>query len=132
MRKFLCFEHQIEYKLCRLRSNQVDCSIGLIYDKFVKAKGINNKTLYSENLQKKIKYHDAETKANILSNNFAFSLETASALYKFRWQIKFLLNGSSNTFESIFFGISENSVKSQIWIVVSVYVHIAIIRKRLH
>ena len=99
----------------------------------MKANGINSKTGYSKNLQE-IKNNDAETRKPLvfLANNFVFSLETDSALYKLHWQIKLFLNGSSNTFESIFFGTFENAVKSQIWIVVSVYVHIAIIRKRLH
>ena len=68
----------------------------------------------------------------ILTTNFALPSETIAALYKSRWQIELFLNGSSNTSESSLFCTSENAVESQIWIAVSVYVHIAIIRKRLH
>ena len=121
-------------KLRRIRSNQVDRSIGLIYDKIVKANGINSETRYPEKLRK-IKFHDVETGKTLvfLTNNFALPPETIAALYKSRWQIELCFKWIKQHLRiKSFFGTSENAVKSQVWIAVSVYVHIAIIRKRLH
>ena len=67
------------------------------------------------------------------TNNFLLPPETIAALYKSRWQIElFFKLIKQNLRIKLFFGTSENAVKSQIWIAVSVYVIIAIIRKRLH
>ena len=121
-------------KLRRLRSNPVDRSIGLICDQVVKANGINSKTRYPENLRR-IKFHDSETGKTLvfLTNNFALPPETIAALYKSRWQIELFFKWIKQHLRiKSFFGTYENAVKSQIWIAVSVYVHIAIIRKRLH
>ena len=121
-------------KLRRLRSNPVDRSIGLICDQVVKENGINSKTRYPENLRI-IKFHDSETEKILvfLTNNFALPPETISALYKSRWQIELFFKWIKQHLRiKSFFGTFENAVKSQIWIAVSVYVHIAIIRKRLH
>ena len=69
----------------------------------------------------------------LLRNNFLLPTETIAALYKSRWQIElFFKLIKQNLRIKLFFGTSENAVKSQIWIAVSVYVIIAIIRKRLH
>ena len=68
-----------------------------------------------------------------LTNNFALHPESIAALYKSRWQIKLFFKWIKKHLRiKSFFGTSESAVKSQIWIAVSVYVHIAIIRKRLH
>ena len=68
-----------------------------------------------------------------LTNNFAFPTETISALNKSRWQIELFFKWIKQHLRiKSFFGTSENAVKNQIWIAVSVYVHIAIIRKCLH
>ena len=84
---------------------------------------------------RRIKFHDSETEKTLvfLTNNFALPPETITALYKSRWQIELFFNWIKQHLRiKSFFGTSENAVKSQIWIAVSVYVHIAIIRKRLH
>ena len=67
-----------------------------------------------------------------LTNNFALPPETIGTLYKSRWQIELFFWIKQHLRIKSLFGTSENAVKSQIWIAVSVYVHIAIIRKRLH
>ena len=121
-------------KLRRFRSNPVDRSVDLICDQVVKANGINSKTRYPENLRR-IKFYDSEAgkKSVFLTNNFAFPPEKIAALYKSRWQIELFFKWIKHHLRiKSFFGTSENAVKSQIWIAVSVYVHIAIIRKRLH
>ena len=68
-----------------------------------------------------------------LTNNFTLTPKTITALYKSRWQIELFSKWIKQHLRiKSFFGTSENAVKSQIWIAVSVYVIIAIIRKRLH
>ena len=68
-----------------------------------------------------------------LTNNFLLPPETIAVLYKLRWQIELFFKWIKQHLRiKSFFGTSENAVKSQIWIAVSVYVIIAIIRKRLH
>ena len=67
-----------------------------------------------------------------LTNNFALPAETIAALYKKRWQVELFSNGLSTICASnIFFGTSENALKTQIWIAVCVYVLAAIIKKEL-
>ena len=84
---------------------------------------------------RRIKYRDPETGKVLvfLTNNFLLSPTTISALYKLRWKIELFFKWIKQHLRvRPFFGTSENAVKSQIWIAVSVYVIIAIIRKRLH
>ena len=67
------------------------------------------------------------------TNNFTLPPKTITALYKSRWQIELFFKWIRQHLRiKSFFGTSENAVKSQIWIAVSVYVIIAITRKRLH
>ena len=68
-----------------------------------------------------------------ITDNFTLPPKTIAALYKSRWQIELFFKWIKQHLRiKSFFGTSENAVKSQIWIAVSVYVIIAIIRKRLH
>jgi IS4 transposase len=68
----------------------------------------------------------------VLTNNFALRAETIAALYKKRWQVELFFKWvKQNLRIKHFYGTSENSVKTQIWIAVSVYVLAAIIKKEL-
>ena len=94
----------------------------------------HSKTRFPEQMRK-IKYRDPETGKVLvfLTNNFTLSAKTIASLYKSRWQIELFFKWIKQHLRiKSFFGTSENAVKSQIWIAVSVYVIIAIIRKRLH
>ena len=67
-----------------------------------------------------------------ITNNFALSAATVSALYKSRWQVELFFKWVKQHLRiKRFFGTSENAVKTQIWIAVSVYVLVAIVKKRL-
>ena len=106
----------------------------MICDQIVKLSGISSKTRFPEQMRR-IKYRDPETGKVLvfLTNNFSLSPTTISALYKSRWKIELFFKWIKQHLRiKSFFGTSENAVKSQIWIAVSVYVIIAIIRKRLH
>ena len=120
-------------RLYRLKSNPVDRSTGVICDQIVRPNGINSKTRFPEQMRR-IKYRDPETGKVLvfLTNNFTLPAKTIAALYRSRWQVELFFKWIKQHLRiKSFFGTSENAVKSQIWIAVSVYVIIAIIRKRL-
>ena len=79
-------------------------------------------------------YHDAETdkRLSFLTNNFLLPALTIARIYKCRWQVELFFKWIKQHLRiKAFFGVSENAVKTQIWIAVSVYVLVAIVRKRL-
>ena len=95
--------------------------------------GVNSATGYPQPLRR-IKYHDAQTGKtfNFLTNNFARSVQTVADLYRCRWQVELFFKWIKQHLRiKSFFGASENAVKSQIWTAISVYVLVAIIKKRL-
>ena len=68
-----------------------------------------------------------------LSNNFALPALTITELYRCRWQVELFFKWIKQHLRiKAFFGTSENAVKTQIWIAVSVYVLVAIVKKRLN
>ena len=83
---------------------------------------------------RRITYHDAPTGKtfNFLTNNFAIPAQAVADLYRYRWQVELFFKWIKQHLRiKSFFGTSENAVKSQIWIASSVYVLVAIIKKRL-
>jgi|TARA_B100000315_G_scaffold11594_2_gene11169 IS4 transposase len=83
---------------------------------------------------RRVKYHDEQTGKtfNFLTNNFAIPAPTVADLYRYRWQVELFFKWIKQHLRiKRFFGTSENAVKSQIWIAISVYVLVAIIKKRL-
>ena len=81
-----------------------------------------------------MKYHDAETDKTLvfLTNNFSLPAMTIAELYRCRWQVELFFRWiKQNLRIKTFYGTSENAVKAQIWIAVSVYVLVAIMKKRL-
>jgi len=84
---------------------------------------------------RRIKYFDSERARQLvfLTNNFLLPALTITNLYKCRWQVELFFKWIKQHLRiKAFYGTSENAVKTQIWIAVSVYVLVAIIRKRLH
>jgi IS4 transposase len=83
---------------------------------------------------RRVKYHDVvnEKRLEFLTNNFSLPAITIANLYKCRWQVELFFKWIKQHLRiKAFYGTSENAVKSQIWIAVSVYVLVAIIKKRL-
>ena len=83
---------------------------------------------------RRVKYRDPETEKLFvfLTNNFELPAKTIADLYKQRWQVELFFKWiKQNLRIKSFYGTSENAVKTQIWIAVSVYLMVAIIRKRL-
>jgi IS4 transposase len=88
---------------------------------------------YPEKLRR-VKYYDAVTEKTLvfLTNNFALPALTIADLYRCRWQVELFFKWiKQNLRIKTFYGTSENAVKAQIWIAVSVYVLVAIMKKRL-
>ena len=79
-------------------------------------------------------YYDAETNRRLkfLTNNFTLRPLTIANIYKQRWQVELFFKWIKQHLRiKAFYGTSENAVKTQVWIAVSVYVLVAIVRKRL-
>lgn len=118
----------------RVYSLPVDRDTGLICDQSVLLSGYYAAKDYPERLRR-VKYHDAETDKTLvfLTNNFTLPGLVIAKLYKQRWQIELFFKWiKQNLRIKSFYGTSENAVKVQIWIAVSVYLLVAIIRKRLN
>lgn len=117
----------------RLYSNSVDRSTGLICDQTIKLSGYNSKYDYPENLRR-VKFIDPATQKrfNFLSNHFVLPPLSIADIYKNRWQIELFFKWIKQHLRiKAFYGTSENAVKTQIWIAVSVYILISIVKKRL-
>jgi len=120
-------------KYRRWYSRPVDKTTGLRCDQTIALTGVNTSTFYPVPLRR-IKYHDAKTgKAfNFLTNNFLIPAITAADLYRYRWQVELFFKWIKQHLRiKSFFGTSENAVKTQVWVGISVYVLVAIIKKRL-
>ena len=120
-------------RLRRLSSRPVDRSTGLICDQVVRPGGVNSATDFPDKLRR-IKYRDPERGKTLvfLTNNFTLPAMSVADIYRSRWQVELFFKWIKQHLRiKSFFGTSENAVKSQIWIAVSVYVIVAIIRKRL-
>jgi len=120
-----------QYK--RRYSHPIDKSGGVHCDQTIVLTGVNSATDYPQPLRR-IKYHDAQTGKtfNFLTNNFAVPAQTVADLYRYRWQVELFFKWIKQHLRiKSFFGTSENAVKSQIWTAISVYVLVAIIKKRL-
>lgn len=118
----------------RLYSHPVDRTTGLICDQTIVLTGVATKKDYPEKLRR-VKFQDLETGKSLvfLTNNFTLPALTIAQLYRSRWQVELFFKWIKQHLRiKTFFGTSENAVKSQIWIAVSVYVLVAIMKKRLN
>ena len=117
----------------RIYSHPVDRSTGLICDQTIMLTGFYQKKDYPEKLRR-VKYHDAETDLTFafLTNNFELPALTIANLYRSRWQVELFFKWIKQHLRiKSFYGTSENAVKTQIWIAISVYVIVAILKKQL-
>jgi IS4 transposase len=121
-------------KFRRVYSAPVERSTGIICDQTIMLTGVISRKDYPEHLRR-IRFNDSDTGKTLvfLTNNFAFPAATICALYKRRWQVELFFKWIKQHLRiKKFYGNSENAVKSQIWIAISVYVLVAIIKKRLN
>jgi Domain of unknown function (DUF4372)/Transposase DDE domain len=118
----------------RRYSHPVDRSTGVRFDQTLVLQGYQSAKDYPQTLRG-IRYKDPETGKRLLfiTNNTALPALSICALYKARWQVELFFRWIKQHLRvKAFFGTTENAVKSQIWIAVSVYVLVAIVRKRLN
>ncbi len=121
-------------QLRRIYSAQVDRGTGIICDQTIALTGVTSRKDYPEHLRR-IRFKDSETGKTLvfLTNNFTLPAATICALYKARWQVELFFKWIKQHLRvKKFYGNSENAVKSQIWIAMSVYVLVAIVKKRLN
>lgn len=119
--------------LQRRYSHLVDKSTGVRSDQTVVLTSFASASAYPDALRR-VSYLEVETNTRLkfLTNNFTLSALTIAQIYKQRWQVELFFKWIKQHLRiKAFYGTSENAVKTQIWIAVSVYVMVAIVRKRL-
>jgi Domain of unknown function (DUF4372)/Transposase DDE domain len=117
----------------RLYSQPVDRATGVICDQIVTLVNPVPRKGYPEKLRR-IRYYDAETKQRLvfLTNNFSLPPLTIAQLYRCRWQVELFFKWIKQHLRiKKFYGTSMNALKTQVWIAISVYVLVAIIKKEL-
>ena len=118
----------------RLYSAPTDRASGIICDQTIALNGYYSRQHYPDHLRR-IRLRDPKSTRTLvfLSNQFALPAITICALYKARWHVELFFKWVKQHLRiKRFYGTSENAVKSQIWIAVSVYVLVAIVKKRLN
>ena len=120
-------------KAQRRYSHPVDRSTGLMCDQTIVLTGFYSRQDFDTPLRR-IRFKDPKTGKRLvfLTNHFALPAITITELYRCRWQVELFFKWIKQHLRiKAFFGTSENAVKTQIWIAVSVYVLVAIVKKRL-
>jgi len=117
----------------RIYSNPANKDAGLICDQIIQLTGFYPSKYYPERLRRVRSYdHILDNEVTLLTNNLLLSGVTIGQLYKCRWRVEIFFRWIKQHLRiKSFFGTSENAVKTQIWIAISVYVLVAIVRKRL-
>ncbi|MBA7479672.1 IS4 family transposase ISDpr1 [subsurface metagenome] len=121
-------------KFRRIYSHPVNKSTGLKCDQAIALTGVDSPKYYPEKLRR-VRFFDRENNNHLtfLTNNFILPAHTIAQLYKCRWQIELFFKWIKQHLRiKSFYGTSENAVKTQIWIAISVYLLVAIIKKLLN
>lgn len=121
-------------RFLRQTSRPVDKSTGLRCDQTVRLKNTESATSYPEQLRRVVFVDpDTEKRLVFITNNFDLPALTITQLYKARWQIELFFKWIKQHLRiKAFFGTSENAVKTQIWVAISTYVLVAILKKQSH
>ena len=130
---FFVIRSKSNFQFRRIYSHAIDKSTGLISDQTILLTTFYSAQAYPEKLRR-VRYFDAETdkRLSFLTNNFLLPALTIAQLYKCRWQVELFFKWIKQHLRiKVFYGTSENAVKTQVWIAVSVYVLVAILKKRL-
>lgn len=118
---------------CRVYSRAIDKSTGLCCDQTIALTGLKAGKVYPQHLRR-IKFYDAEHDKELifLTNNFDLPALTIAQLYRCRWQVELFFKWIKQHLRiKAFYGTTENAVKTQIWIAITVYILVAIVKKRL-
>lgn len=130
---FFLIRAKSNLKCRRVYSHPVDRSTGLMCDQSVMLTGFYQAKDYPDKIRR-VKYYDTETDKTFvfLTNNFTLPPLTIAQLYRCRWQVELFFKWiKQNLRIKRFYGTSGNAVKTQIWIAISVYVLVAILKKEL-
>jgi hypothetical protein len=120
-------------KFTHRRSHTVDKTTGLRCDQTINLSGAMSTRHYPDQLRR-IAYYDADTKKRLvfLTNHFDLPALSVAQLYRLRWRVELFFKWiKQHLCIKAFFGTSLNAVKTQIWIAISVYVLVAIVKKQL-
>lgn len=121
------------FRYRRLYSAPTERTLGVIADQMITLEGVQTKQRYPERLRR-IRYREPQTGRPLvfLTNRTGLDALTICGLYRSRWKVELFFKWVKQHLRvKRFLGVSENAVKSQLWVAVSVYVLVAIIRKRL-
>jgi hypothetical protein len=131
---FFVIRAKSNLKCRRLYSHQVDKSTGVVCDQSILLTVAKSAGDYPDKLRR-VRYYDVETDKTLvfLTNNFLLPAIIIAQLYKQRWQVELFFKWIKQHLRiKSFYGTSKNAVKTQIWIAISVYLIVAIIKKRLN
>jgi len=130
---FFVVRAKINTQLKRIYSKAVDKSTGLRCDQIVVPTGFYPRKNYLEKLRRVVFVDtDKNNRLNLLTNQMTLPALTIAELYRCRWQVELFFKWIKQHLRiKAFYGTSENAVKTQIWIAISVYVLVAIIKKRM-
>ena len=130
---FFIIRSKTNTKFRRLYSHKVDKSTGLRCDQTIILTGTRTKKQYPDKMRR-VKFFDQEKHRSFsfLSNNFLVQPLVIAELYRCRWQVELFFKWIKQHLRiKAFYGTTENAVKTQVWIAVSVYVLVAIIKKQM-
>jgi len=130
---FFVIRSKINTQMRRLYSHKIDKSTGLRCDQTIVLTGINSAKYYPDKLRR-VKFFDNQKgrSFSFLSNNFVVPALVVAELYRCRWQVEIFFKWIKQHLRiKAFYGTSENAVKTQIWIAISVYVLVAIVKKQM-
>jgi hypothetical protein len=130
---FFIIRAKSNFRFRRIYSQPVDKSKGVQADQIIELHGFYVHKDYPERLRR-IRYFDAEKNKRLifLTNHFTLPAFTIAELFRCRWKIELFFKWIKQHLRiKAFYGTSENAVKTQIWIAISVYVLVAIVKKQL-
>jgi len=131
---FFVIRAKSNFRCRRLNSQKVDKTLGLRSDQRIVLTTKKSRAAYPETLRR-VSYVDLDTKKRFvyMTNIFTVSAITVADIYKQRWQVELFFRWIKQHLRiKTFYGTSPNAVKTQIWIAVSIYLLVAILKKRLH
>jgi hypothetical protein len=130
---FFIIRAKSNFRFRRLYSQKADKAKGIQADQIIELHGFYARRDYPDRLRR-IRYYDAEKKKRLifLTNNFILPATTIAELFRCRWKIELFFKWVKQHLRiKAFYGTSENAVKTQIWIAISAYALVAIIKKKL-
>lgn len=133
-RAFFVTRARANFSFKRLYSASVDTTQGILYDQTGVVKGDKARKHFPDKLRR-IKYFDSKTQKQLIffTNNMTLPAKTIADLYRSRWQVELFFKWIKQHLRiKAFFGRTENAVKTQIWIAISTYVLVAIVKKELN